>query len=70
MPQQGDDAYSYLQFMQALPLLRGLECLLAGAFDARDDSDITRMEEKEKKGGAWRLRMTDQLKQQEKRTIL
>ena len=37
-------ASSYLQFMQALPLFRGFECLLAFDLDARVDSDIARME--------------------------
>jgi hypothetical protein len=44
---------TYLQFIQALPLFRGLECLLASVLDAREDSDIiARMEGRKKKSGA------------------
>jgi hypothetical protein len=35
--------------MQALPLFRGFECLLADALDAREDSDIARMKGEEGK---------------------
>jgi len=59
-----EDASSYRQFIQALPLFRGLVCLLAIAFDVRVGSDIiARMEgtRREKARRRWRLKVTDQV---------
>ena len=45
------NASTCLQFMQARPLLRGFECLLAAAFDAREDSDIIARMDGKRGGG-------------------
>ena len=55
------NASTCLQFMQARPLLRGFECLLAAAFDAREDSDIiARMDGRRGGEKERRSRTTDQ----------